>query len=643
MAWDKDLDKNSSAYEFASNDAKTIRVMAGPGTGKSFGLKRRIARLLEQGINPNRILAVTFTRTAAQDLKDEIQSIEVNGADKVVAKTLHSYCFKMLQKREIITATGRYPRPLLDFELKPMLYDLDSRFGNINEKRKILEKFEASWACLQSDIPGFPENEIEKIFENEIYSWLIKHKAMLFGEMIKETYHYLRDNPLCSEKSDFDYILVDEYQDLNKAEQSVIDYLASNCNLAVIGDDDQSIYSFKYAHPEGIREFTKTHTDCITIDFAECRRCPQKVVQMASRLISHNSNRTLGELSPYTKNQEGDVQIVQCKTLQNEIDKICKTVYDDINNGVIDSKDVLILVPAKKIGKKVRDSLIQLGLSAKTYFSESPLDRDELKYNFSLFTLLSNPNDMVSLRYLLGFGGQSFRKDSYRKLLDYSIKNNMEIKEVLESCLEDNIKIQGINTLVQKYKQIKEQLYELQRMAKEGQDSFINYLTSGIPDSDEFRSVLLESIKECEITEISDLESSLEKIYNIAVEKISRPNVSSDKDHIKIMTLHASKGLSSKYVVVMSAIEGLIPRNGINNDKDNLEEQRRLFYVAITRCKSSENGFPGKLIISSFTRLHGNEALELKINAKANSWKTVMASRFIRDFENTVPPTIVLQ
>ena len=132
-------------------------------------------------------------------------------------------------------------------------------------------------------------------------------------------------------------------------------------------------------------------------------------------------------------------------------------------------------------------------------------------------------------------------------------------------------------------------------------------------------------------------------LYNIVVEKISRPNVSSKIDQIKIMTLHASKGLSSKYVVVMSAIDELIPRNGNNTDFDKIEEQRRLFYVAITRCKSSENEYPGKLIISSFTGLPGKEALELNIAANANQWKTVRASRFIRDFENTAPLTVALQ
>ena len=210
---------------------------------------------MEEGVNPRKILAVTFTRTAAQDLKKEIQSIGVDGADQVVAKTLHSFCFGLLNKREIMTSTGRFPRPILDFERKPMLYDMSNEFGNVHEKEKRLKAFEAAWARLQSDEPGFAEKEIDKKFERDIKSWLKYHKAMLFGEMIIEPFHYLRNNPMCAESQEFDHVLVDEYQDLNKAEQYVIELLATNCNLAVIGDDDQSIYSFKYAHPEGIRNF----------------------------------------------------------------------------------------------------------------------------------------------------------------------------------------------------------------------------------------------------------------------------------------------------------------------------------------------------------------------------------------------------
>jgi len=643
MAWNTGLDKTSAAYRFAADNSKVIRVVAGPGTGKSFGLQRRIARLLEQGQAPRKILAVTFTRTAAQDLRNEIQSVGVNGSDKVIAKTLHSFCFGLLNKKDIIENTGRFPRPMLEFEQKPMLYDINNTFGKLRDKQKRLQAFEASWARLQSEEPGFPLDEIDKQFEHEILSWLKTHKAMLFGEMIIETFHYLRNNPRCAERREFDHILVDEYQDLNKAEQAVIDLLASNCNLAIIGDDDQSIYSFKHAHPEGIREFPDTHAGCDAIDFDQCRRCPKQVVSMASRLIAQNTNRTLGDLQVFEKNQEGEVKIAQWDSLDDEINGISNKVCADILKGAINSEDVLILAPVRKIGYRIRDALVQKGINAKSYFRESAIDTDDLKYNFALLTLMAKPNDMVALRYLLGKGSQDYRTKSYMQLLDYTAKNSLTIFEVLEKCAAGKLKVANISSLVKQYVKIMKQINDIRIVIKDDDEALIDIFAEDIPENSDFRNILIEATAVAEDEQGSGIDSWLRKIHSYIVERVSFPENTSERDHVRIMSLHASKGLSAKYVVVMSAIDELIPRldkdSEISLDKQ-LEEQRRLFYVAITRCKSSDSGYPGTLIISSFVGLPGNEALGINIPANPFNWRSVSATRFIRDFGETAPATI---
>ena len=643
MAWDTGLDNSSAAYKFASDNSKVIRVVAGPGTGKSFGLQRRVARLLEQGQTPRKILAVTFTRTAAQDLKKEIQSIGVEGSDKVIAKTLHSFCFGLLNRKDIIEKTGRFPRPMLEFEQKPMLYDISSAFGKLRDKQKRLQAFEAAWARLQSEEPGFPLDAVDKQFEREILLWLINHKAMLFGEMIIETFHYLRNNPRCTERREFDHILVDEYQDLNKAEQAVIELLASNCNLAIIGDDDQSIYSFKHAHPEGIREFPKIHPGCDAINFDQCRRCPKQVVTMASRLITQNTNRTLGDLQVYEKNQNGEVRIAQWSSLADEIQGISNKVYSDITQGKISPEDVLILAPVRKIGYRVRDALVQRGINAKSYFRESAIATDDLKYNFALLTLMAKPNDMVALRYLLGYGIQNYRTKSYMRLLDYAAKHDMATSEVLEKCADGSIIITSTSSLIGQYIKIMEQIKDIRIAIKDDGDALIDILAEDIPENSDFRSILTEAVAEAAEEQESGLEPWLQKIHSYIVERVSFPENTSERDHVRIMSLHASKGLSARYVVVMSAIDELIPRIDQESEvslEKQLEEQRRLFYVAITRCKSSIDGYPGTLIISSFVGLPGNEALGINIPASPYNWRSTSASRFIRDFGETAPATI---
>lgn len=643
MAWDTGLDYNSAAYKFAFDNSKVIRVVAGPGTGKSFGLQRRIARLLEQGQAPRKILAVTFTRTAAQDLKKEIQSVGVDGSDRVIAKTLHSFCFGLLNKRDIIENTGRFPRPMLEFEQKPMLYDISNTFGKLRDKQKRLQAFEAAWARLQSEEPGFPLGEDDKQFEHEILFWLKTHKAMLFGEMIIETFHYLRNNPRCTERREFDHILVDEYQDLNKAEQAVIDLLASNSNLAIIGDDDQSIYSFKHAHPEGIQEFPQTHPGCDAIDFDQCRRCPKQVVTMASRLITQNTNRTLGDLHVFEENQNGEVKIAQWNSLADEIQGISNKVYSDIVKGKISPEDVLILAPVRKIGYRIRDALVQKGIKAKSYFRESAIATDELKYNFALLTLMAKPNDMVALRYLLGYGSQDYRTKSYMRLLDYATKHDMTTSEVLEKCAAGRIIVANTSSLIGHYVKIVGQIKNIRIAIKDDGDALIDIFAEDIPENSDFRNILTEAVAEAAEEQESGLKPWLQKIHSYIVERVSFPENTSERDHVRIMSLHASKGLSARYVVVMSAIDELIPHLDKESEvslERQLEEQRRLFYVAITRCKSSVDGYPGTLIISSFVGLPGNEALGINIPASPYNWRSTSASRFIRDFGETAPATI---
>jgi len=524
-----------------------------------------------------------------------------------------------------------------------MLYDLGSTFGKLRDKQKRLQAFEAAWARLQSEEPGFPLDETDKQFEQELLSWLMNHRAMLFGEMIIETFHYLRNNPQCAERREFKHVLVDEYQDLNKAEQTVIDLLASNCNLAIIGDDDQSIYSFKHAHPEGIREFSKIHPGCDAIDFDQCRRCPKQVVAMASHLITKNTNRTLGNLQFFDENQNGEVIIVQWNSLDEEIRGISNKVFSDIINGKINSEDVLILAPVRKIGYRIRDALVQRGINAKSYFRESAINSDDLKYNFALLTLMANPNDVVSLRYLLGYGSQDYRTNSYMRLLNYANENSISVFEVLQKCIDGNIKVANISTLIKKYVDIVAQIDEIKIVIKNDGKALIDIFAEDIPENNDFRNILTEAVADAEEEQESGIEPWLQKIHSYVVERVSFPENTSERDHVRIMSLHASKGLSAKYVVVMSAIDELIPRidreSDISSDKQ-LQEQRRLFYVAITRCKSSDIGYPGTLIISSFVGLPGSEALAINIPASPYKWRSVSASRFIRDFGETAPATI---
>jgi DNA helicase-2/ATP-dependent DNA helicase PcrA len=315
MAWDEGLDKNGVAFKIASAADNRIRVIAGPGTGKSYAMKRRVARLLEEQVPPKRLLAVTFTRVAAEDLHRELQKLGVPGCDSLEGQTLHSLAMRILARQHALQSVGRTPRPLNNFEQRAMFGDIAPLTGGKKKCKALVEAYEAAWAQSQGDQPGFPKTDEEKIFQRVLIDWHLFHESMLIGEVIPYLVRYLKDNPAAKEHTEFAYVLADEYQDLNKAEQTAIAYLSEKAHICIVGDDDQSIYSFKNAHPEGIREWNNIHPGCAEFNMLECLRCPTTVVEMANSLISNNTHSVRGVCLNRSELMAG----VRCKSSSSAI------------------------------------------------------------------------------------------------------------------------------------------------------------------------------------------------------------------------------------------------------------------------------------------------------------------------------------
>ena len=234
MPWNDNL--TGTALQIAATTESPLRVMAGPGTGKSFAMQRRVARLLEEGANPRRILAITFTRTAAASLVSDLRGLNVPGSNQIGAGTLHAFCFGLLGRQEVFDFLGRVARPIITFkdsgvlqyEGKVLLEDLAANpdFGTKRDCTRRILAFEAAWARRQSDEAGWPEDPVDQRFQDALINWLTFHRAMLIGELVPEALRYLRDNPESEARSAFDHVIVDEYQDFNRAEQDLVDYLA---------------------------------------------------------------------------------------------------------------------------------------------------------------------------------------------------------------------------------------------------------------------------------------------------------------------------------------------------------------------------------------------------------------------------------
>jgi superfamily I DNA/RNA helicase len=632
MPWNQGLEGPS--LQIAACDHSPLRVRAGPGTGKTFTLMRRVARLLENGLDPRRILVCTFTRNAANDLKQELQRLDVQGAASVRATTVHALCFSILARNEVLKITGRARRPLLEYEKRFLLQDLhDGEFGNIHARRRRLKAFEAAWARLRSEQPGWPQDPVDQRFHSQLLDWLRFHDAMLIGELVPEALRYLRNNPASPERTSFAHILVDEYQDLNAAEQEFVQLIAEQARLTIIGDEDQSIYSFKYAHPEGIAEFHTRYPETRDESLELCRRCPTSIVEMANRLISNNGRRTNRVLVPRPENGAGEVHIVQWQNMEQEAQGLAEFIEQRVRSGQVEPGRVLVLAPRRQFGYDIRDALNAMGVQAHSFFQEEALDGDPTKLTksrtqqaFTLLTLAANPEDSVALRCWCGFGSANLRQNAWDRIRALCAENGVSLTAALEGLESGRLTIPHGTNVVARLRELREQL---ERLTPLRGDELLNAL---FPDNDpDFAQI---RIMAAGLDEDADATQLLERLRT----NITQPELPTDVDYVRVMSLHKSKGLTADLVVVMGCVEGLIPtlpRDAEQVERDAaLEEQRRLFYVSITRTREV-------LVLSSVTDLPRDRAYRMgvEVRGRGNTVKTI-TSRFIDELGSTRPKPV---
>ncbi len=424
MPWNDNL--AGSHLQIAAYAGSPLRVVAGPGTGKTFALMRRIARFLESGVPPNQILTVTFTRTAASDLVNRLAALGAPGAQSVLARTLHSFAFLLLTNADVLAVTNRVARPLLSHEMKMLVEDLAGHFGGKRETRRLIRAFEAYWATLQTDQPGWPQQPLEQQFDVALRQWLDFHRALLLGELVPVALRFIRDNPHSPHVPAFAHVLADEYQDLNRADQALIDELARAGGVMVVGDPDQSIYRFRFANPEAMADYSNTHPGTHDEILGECRRCPQRVVAMAAALVANNPRPAQPVLMPFPGTPPGDVSIVQHASLQTEADALSAFLdWYLVQHPDVPAGETLVLTNRRRIGYLIRDSLNNAAVqglrlwAARSFFYEEALDDLAGQEGFTLLTLLSDPDDRVALRTWIGLGSPSARAGGWARIREY--------------------------------------------------------------------------------------------------------------------------------------------------------------------------------------------------------------------------------
>lgn len=647
MPWSDGLAAGSPAYQIASSTNLRVRVVAGPGTGKSFAMKRRVARLLEQGIAPASILPVTFTRVAAEDLHRELVSMDVAGSDGLTGVTLHSLAMRMLMRNHVLGATSRVPRPLNEFELEPLICDLMGAHGGKKAVKKFKQAYEAAWARLQHEQPGYVLDPADAAFQQDLLNWLRFHRAMLIGEVIPQLYQYLRNNPAAQERSEFQHILVDEYQDLNKAEQSVIELLSNQAHVCIVGDDDQSIYSFKHAHPDGIREWLIANAGADDLGLDDCHRCPTRVVQMANSLIGYNQIRPVPRaLVPLPANGLGDVRIVQYQSLANEVNGVANIIAGMVANGTPPG-DILVLAQRGVIGTPIYEALVTRQIPVRSYYAEAELDALEARRAFAKLKLLIDRDDRVALRWLVGIDGNNWHAAGYRRVRDHCEASGLTPWQALEQIASGNLSSPHTGGIVVAFNDLVAELDALEALPDLA--SIVDELfPAGQIATRDIRQLSLAILAQMDMEEGIHGEDINSEFLSRLQEAINQPDIPSEIQDVRIMSLHKSKGLSAPVTIIAGCIQGLLPKQPDNTlpaaqQALEMEEQRRLFYVGITRVKAAPNaGKPGTLILTYSQTMPMASALGAGIAPAQMQYglASLHASQFIAELGPAAPQPI---
>jgi superfamily I DNA/RNA helicase len=635
MPWNTNL--SGTPLNIAAYTGAQLRVVAGPGTGKTYALMRRVARLLEQNVQPNRILAVSFTRTAANDLVDKLAQLGAPGADQVAAKTLHSLSFGLLSRNSVFQMLGRVARPLMAHEQDTMVCDLAPDFDGKKAVNKLIEAFEAYWARLQHHDPGWPNTPLEQSFDHALKSWLRFHKAMLVGEVIPLALDFILQNPGHPDIPTYDHVLVDEYQDLNKADQALIDAISGHSAVTVIGDEDQSIYSFRHAHPEGIYEYATTHIGTHDELLNECRRCPQKVVSIANSLIAHNQRLAPKVLAPHAPNVQGNIYIVQHHSIADEIQTIADYIdWYLLQNPTVPAGEVLVLSSRRQIGNSIRDSLNAIaqqngrGWEAQSFYFEDALNSDIAADGFALLTLLVDPDDRPSLRYWLGEHKQDCRYRPYRRLREHCEQAGQSPRLALQDIAAGTLKVTHTGLLVAHFNELNQRLTAL--MPLDIPALIDTLFPDGNPET--------TSIRQTALLVAPNATTTKEFLDELRV-VITQPELpGSQGNSVRIMSLYKSKGLTARLVIIAGCVAGILPSVDAHDppleQERQRQEQRRLFYVGITRSTET-------LVLNSSIRMPLAMAytMRMPLLAKQGGDAILQASPLLSELGTSAPAVIL--
>ena len=637
------LDKlNTIQREAVVNYKGASLIVAGAGSGKTRVLTYRIVHLLHEGVPPSTILALTFTNKAAKEMKERIAAIVGYETAKYLwMGTFHSKFATILRQEaeklnfptdfsiyDTIDSKNLIKTIIEDLELDNQLYKPAEILGRISKAKNNMlspSDYEKSSTLISYDKMR-RQNEIYRIYH--IYSKRCQSAgAMDFDDLLMNTIILFRDYPEVLRKYQelFKYILVDEYQDTNFSQYLIVKKLAElHNNICVVGDDAQSIYSFRGAKIENILSFKKNYPNHQVYKLEQNYRSTQNIVNAANSLIKRNTKQI--PKSVFSKNEiGGKIKIYDALTDRDEGRFVSNSIADTKLSQHFEYKDYAILYRTNSQSRIFEEALRRMNIPYKIYGGLSFYQRKEIKDLIAYFRFVINPLDVEAFKRIINYPSRKIGKITVEKIEKFSNNNNITIWELLLKIDEYKLEINkgAINRIILFTELIKDFVeyakendayatadYIMQKCAIISEIKGDNTIIESMGRLQNIEE-LINSIKD--FVENNKEENRLIKlsdyIQNVSLLTNTDNEKEEDINKVSLMTIHSAKGLEYKNVYVVGLEENLFPSIQMIESERDMEEERRLFYVAITRaeqnltiCHAKQRYKWGQIVVSNPSR-----------------------------------------
>ena len=577
-------------------------VLAGPGSGKTRVVTHRIAYLMENDVHADEILALTFTNKAAEEMKSRVE--QLSPGNSVWVGTFHRFCARLLRKNA----------PLVGLRENYTIHDTDDTRRVF---RRVLKETNVDTAHFSPDAiasaiswaknaligpqqykakPGHALGAIVSRVYPAYQAILTGCNAVDFDDLLMHVANLLRENPELRARLDqrFRFVLVDEYQDTNLSQYAIARALSVDYpNLSVTGDPDQSIYGWRGANLRNILDFERDFPSVRVVRLERNYRSSKRILEVAAELIAHNVNRK--EKTLYTEKSEGQpVRLVCYENQKEEARQIAAQIADDIHHGVRRPRDFAIFYRINALSRAFELALREAGVPYQLIHGLEFFQRREIKDILAYLCLLANPqNDMTLLR-VINTPTRGIGKTTVDRLAEYSVRSGISLLDAARRCDEiDPLKKRAV-TQIGKFVAMFDRLAALVAAPIEEllgnvleESGYQQQLEDSDLEEDQQRLANIQELlsvgREFDEQHLGDghLEEFLEETSLVS----DTDDLETETDRVTLMTLHASKGLEFPVVYFVAVEEGLLPHERSSQRPDQLEEERRLMFVGITRAQ----------------------------------------------------------